>query len=151
MSVECLDVTVADIRLPERLVFMASVYVPGGDAQTLRDMCSKLGRAITEVRRSPGRMVDVVITGAFNRHDQMWGGDDITAARQGEVNPIIDLINHFMLRSLLRCGTKTCQRGDYETTLGLILASEEFANVNIKCEIHGTEHGSDHCTIETVF
>jgi hypothetical protein len=133
------------------LVLTASVYVPGGDAQTLQDTCIKLGRAIAEVRRRSGRAVDVVITGDFNRHDQMWGGNDVSVARQGEADPIIDLMNDFMLRSLLRRGTKTWQSGDYETTIDLVLAFEELADANTKCAIHGTEHGSDHRTIETVF
>jgi hypothetical protein len=81
----------------------------------------------------------------------MWGGDDISVERQGEADPIIDLMNDFMLRSLLRRGTKTWQSGDYETTIDLVLASEELADANIKCAIHGTEHGSDHRTIETAF
>jgi hypothetical protein len=37
----------------------------------------------------------------------MWGRDDIAVERQGEADPIIDLMNDFMLRSLLRQGTKT--------------------------------------------
>ncbi|SCV57408.1 uncharacterized protein FFB14_15142 [Fusarium fujikuroi] len=103
-----------------------------------------------EVRRRSGRTVDVVITGDFNRHDQMWGGDDISVARQGEADPIIDLMNDFMLRSLLRRGTKTWQGRNYKTTIDLVLASEELADATIKCAVHGTEHGSDHRTIETV-
>ncbi|TVY62542.1 Retrovirus-related Pol polyprotein from type-1 retrotransposable element R1 [Fusarium oxysporum f. sp. cubense] len=150
VSIESPDVTAAVIRLPDRLVFMASVYVPGGDAQALQDTCGKLGRAIMEVRRRSGRTVDVVITGDFNRHDQMWGGDDISVARQGEADPIIDLMNDFMLRSLLRRGTKTWQGRNYKTTIDLVLASEELADATIKCAVHGTEHGSDHRTIETV-
>jgi hypothetical protein len=31
----------------------------------------------------------------------VWGGDDIVLERQGEADLIIDLINDFMLRSLL--------------------------------------------------
>jgi hypothetical protein len=69
VSIESPDVTAAVIQLPDRQVFTASVYVPGGDAQALQDTCGKLGRAITEVRRRPGRTVDVVITGDFNRCD----------------------------------------------------------------------------------
>ncbi|GKU05935.1 unnamed protein product [Fusarium langsethiae] len=146
------DVTAAVVRLPDHLVFTASVYVPGGgDSQALQDICAKLRTAIKEVRRRSGRAVDVVVVGDFNRHDQMWGGDDVAVERQGEADPIIDLMNDFMLRSLLRRGTKTWQSGDYETTIDLVLASEELADANIKCAIHGTEHGSDHRTIETVF
>ena len=71
--------------------------------------------------------------------------------RQGEADPIIDLMNDFMLRSLLRRGTKTWHNGDYETTIDLVLASEELADTAIKCTIHDTEHGSDHRTINTAF
>jgi hypothetical protein len=81
----------------------------------------------------------------------MWGGDDIPVERQGEADPIIDLINDFMLRSLLRRGMKTWQSGDYEITIDWVLASEELADVNIKCAVYGMEHGSDYRTIETVF
>ncbi|SCO54574.1 related to reverse transcriptase [Fusarium fujikuroi] len=151
VPIESPDVTAAVLRLPDRLVFTASVYVPGGDAQALRDTCSKLSRAITEVRRRSGRAVDVMMAGDFNRHDQMWGGDDVSVERQGEADPIIDLMNDLMLRSLLRRGARTWQNGDHETTIDLALASEELADANIKCAVHGTEHGSDHRTVETVF
>jgi hypothetical protein len=81
----------------------------------------------------------------------MWGGDDISVARQGEADPIIDLMNDFMLRSLLCRGTKTWQGRNYETTIDLVLASEELADATIRCAIHGTEHGPDHRTIEATF
>jgi hypothetical protein len=112
VPIDSLDVTAAVVRLSDRLVFTASVYVPGGDGQALQEICAKLRTAIKEVRRRSGRAVDVVVLGDFNRHDQMWGGDDVAVERQGEADPIIDLMNDFMLRSLLRRGTKTWQSGD---------------------------------------
>ena len=72
------------------------------------------------------QVVDVVIAGDFNRHDQLWGGDGVSLERQGEVDPIIDLMSEFALSSLLRRGTKTWHGGDYETTIELVLASEEL-------------------------
>ena len=71
--------------------------------------------------------------------------------RQGEADLIIDLMNEFTLSSLLRRGTKTWHGGDYETTIDLVLASEELENAVVKCTLYGTEHGSDHRTIEAVF
>ena len=79
------------------------------------------------------------------------GGDDISAARQGEADPIIDFMSHHSLRSLLPRGTKTWQHNNYETTIDLILASEELASRVVKCMIHETKHGSDHRAIETIF
>lgn len=59
--------------------------------------------------------MDGVTTGDFNRHDQMYGGDDVSVAKQGVVDPIIDLMNEFMLRSLLQRGAKAWKSGDWET------------------------------------
>jgi hypothetical protein len=42
VPVESPDLTAAVVRLPERLIFIASVYVEGEDAQALRDTYSSL-------------------------------------------------------------------------------------------------------------
>ncbi|KAJ9480984.1 hypothetical protein VN97_g12529, partial [Penicillium thymicola] len=147
VPIESPDLTAAVIRLPERLIFMASVYVEGGDASALDDACDRLRKAITKVRRDAGTMVEIMIVGDFNRHDQLWGGDDVSLTRQGEADPIIDLMNEFFLSSLLKRGTKTWHGGgqtkDCESTIDLVLASENLTQSMVKCAIHGTEHGSD--------
>lgn len=154
VSIESPDLTAAVIRLPERLILIASVYVEGGDAQALRDACNHLRKAIIKVRRDTGTVVEVMIMGDFNRHDQLWGGDDVSLERQGEADPIIDLMNEFALSSLLKRGTKTWHGGglggDYSSTIDLVLASEYLTDAMVKCAVHKTEHGSDHRAIETV-
>jgi exonuclease III len=155
LSIESPDLTAAVIRLPGRLIFMASVYVEGGDAHALHDACNHLRKAITKVRRDRDTVVEVMIMGDFNRHDQLWGGDDVSLERQGEADPIIDLMNEFALSSLLKRGTKTWHGGglggDYESTIDLVLASENLTDSLVKCAVHETEHGSDHRAIKTVF
>jgi len=151
VRIESPDMTGAVVRLPERLSLVASVYVPGEDPRALRDICDSLRKAIRDVRKDAGAVVEVVIAGDFNRHDQLWGGDDVSLERQGEADQIIDLMSNFALSSLLRRGTKTWQGGEYETTIDLVLASEELAASTIKCSIYGTDHGSDHRAIETAF
>ncbi|KAM4058344.1 endonuclease-reverse transcriptase domain-containing protein [Hirsutella rhossiliensis] len=100
---------------------------------------------------SSGRRTDVVLAGDFNRHDLLWGGDEVSASRQGEGEPIIDLMDDFGLSSLLARGTKTWQRSDEESTIDLVLASAELADELTSCVIHPTEHGSDHRAIQTTF
>jgi len=151
VPIESPDITAVVIRLPERLVLVVSVYVPGGDPQALRDTCDNLRKAVTDTKRDAGTVVEVVIAGDFNRHDQLWGGDSVSLERQGEADPIIDLMNEFALSSLLRRGTKTWHGRDYDTTIDLVLASEELTDSVVRCAIHRTEHGSDHCAIKTVF
>ncbi|KAI7759593.1 hypothetical protein LZL87_013994 [Fusarium oxysporum] len=138
IPIETADMTAAILRLPERLVLVISVYMPGGDAQALQDTCNALHLATLNTRRQAGRLVDV-------------GGDDISLTRQGEADQIINLMNEFDLMSLLPRGTKTWSGGDFETTVDLVLASADLASLTVKCIIHGTEHGSDHRAIETEF
>ncbi|KAJ6105184.1 hypothetical protein N7523_010258 [Penicillium sp. IBT 18751x] len=95
-----------------------------------------------------------MIVGDFNRHDQLWGGDDVSLTRQGEADPIINLMSEFALCSMLKRGTKTWhgggQSGDCESTIHLVLASASLTDSMVKRAIHGTEHGSDHRAIETI-
>ncbi|XP_044720163.1 endonuclease-reverse transcriptase domain-containing protein [Hirsutella rhossiliensis] len=106
---------------------------------------------IDRFRNGTGRRTDVVLAGDFNRHDLLWGGDEVSASRQGEGQPIIDLMDDFGLSSLLPRGTKTWQRSDEESTIDLVLASAELADELTSCVIHPTEHGSDHRAIQTTF
>ncbi|KAJ5865178.1 uncharacterized protein N7529_007094 [Penicillium soppii] len=155
VQIESPDLTAAVIRLPERRILIASAYVEGGNAAALNDACDHLRKAITKVQRDSGTVVEIMIMGDFNRHDQLWGGDEVSSVRQGEADSIIDLMNEFGLSSLLKRGTKTWHGGGYsgdcESTIDLVLASENLTDSMIKCAVHGTGHGSDHVTIETIF
>ena len=122
------DMPVATIRLTGRQVLVASVYVPCADPQALRDSCNNLRKAVRDARRNSGSLVDIVIAGDFNRHDQLWGGDDISLERQSEADLIIELMNELALNSLLRRGTKTWQNGDHEITINLTLAFEGLSD-----------------------
>jgi hypothetical protein len=151
IPIESPDMTAALLRLPDRRVLVVSVYVPKEDPQALQSTCDDLRKIIRDTRRNAGTMVDAVIAGDFNRHDQLWGGDDVSFVRQGEADPIIDLMNELALSSLVPRGTITWQAGRYDSTIDLVLASEELREGVLKCAVHETEHGSDHRTIETVF
>lgn len=79
----------------------------------------------------------------------------MSLGRQGEADLIIDLMNKFARSSLVKRGTKTGhgggKSGDYESTIDLVLASENLTDSMVRCAIHRTEHGSNHRGIETVF
>lgn len=70
---------------------MARVLVEGGDASALDDACDHLRKAITKVRRDTGTVVEIMIVGDFNRHDQIWGGDDVSLGRQGVITCMVSL------------------------------------------------------------
>lgn len=110
------DMTAAIVRLPERLILVVSTYVPGGDTQALQDTCNILRRIITDSRRKSGRAIDVLVLGDFNRHDQLWGGDDISLTRQGEADQIIDLM-YCMNWVLPACFLEERRHGAVETLI----------------------------------
>jgi hypothetical protein len=145
------DLTAAAIRLPDRIILVVSVYIPGRQPQALRNACHTLHQVIFDLTGRTGMVVDVILAGDFNQHDWLWGGDDVPLARQGEAEPITDLMSEHGLCSLLPRGTKTWQSPDRESTIDLVLATAEVANEMVTCSIHPTEHGSDHRAIQTTF
>ena len=127
VPVQSSDLTAALLRLPDRSILVVSVYVEPQDAEALTVAICELHQVIRETRSKIGTRVDVVLAEDFNRHDQLWGGADVSRERQGEADPIIDLMNEHALHRLLPRGTKTWQRGNHESTIDLVLASEELA------------------------
>ncbi|EAQ91966.1 predicted protein [Chaetomium globosum CBS 148.51] len=145
------DLTAAQIRLPDRVVLVVPVYVEGGSDEALEVAMRELNRLIRRFRNGTGNRTDIILAGDFNRHDQLWGGDDVSPLRQGEGERIINLMDEHSLCSLLPRGTKTWQSGDAESTIDLVLASAELIEQLLKCRIHPCDHGSDHRAIETTF
>lgn len=117
VSVPSADLTVVLLRLPDRTVLLASVYVEGGSVAALDETIRLLDNAISTAQRHGGPRLDIVVAGDFNRHDQLWGGDEVLPSRQGEADPIIDFVNRWSLESLLPRGTKTWQNATRATTI----------------------------------
>lgn len=101
VSVPSADLTVALLRLPDRSVLLSSVYVEGGSAAALSRTMRLLDEAISTAQRRSGPRLDVVVAGDFNRHDQLWGGDEVLPTRQGEADPIIDFMNRWMMMMMM--------------------------------------------------
>jgi hypothetical protein len=106
---------------------VVSVYVAGKDEDALRTAIRQLGTTIASFRNSTGKRTDIILAGDFNRHDQLWGGDEVTGRRQGEAGPIIDIMDEYGLINLLPRGTKTWEGLGGESTIDLTLASAELA------------------------
>ncbi|OAQ59084.1 retrovirus polyprotein [Purpureocillium lilacinum] len=151
MPIESADLTAAVLRLPARDVLVVSIYVEWNNEQALASAMTLLDGLIRQFRDRTGRRTDVVLAGDFNRHDFLWGGNEVSARRQGEGEPIIDLMSEHGLCSLLPRGTKTWQGPESESTIDLVLATSELADEMVACAIHPTEHGSDHRAIQTTF
>lgn len=65
VSVPSADLTVAVLRLPDRSVLLASVYVEGSNAAALDRTMDLLTKAIRTAQRRGGPRLDVVVAGDF--------------------------------------------------------------------------------------
>ncbi|KAJ5100145.1 hypothetical protein N7532_007146 [Penicillium argentinense] len=133
-----------------------SVYIPPGKGsegtRTLTQGLDAIREAYHRVQSEYGDNIDILIVGDFNRHDQLWGGNQVaTRNRQGEAEPIVLLMADWGLTSLLPRGIFTREEGPYRSTIDLVLASTDLSRRVTRCRIHPVEHGSDHRAIETTF
>ena len=152
ISIPSPDITGAVLHVGERRIILLAVYIPPQDAEALHNTTESIKHAIHQARQeNRDTQLDTLIVGDFNRHDYLWGGDKVSGNRQGEAEPVIDLIADLHLQSLLPRGIPTWQRGDYETTIDLVLASSNISEERRKCGIYSIEHGSDHRAISTEF
>jgi Endonuclease-reverse transcriptase len=125
VPVDHADVTAVLVRLSSRLILVFSVYMPShdpNDVNALEDQLQHIQETTRIIRRdlSP-QTVELIIAGDFNRHDQLWGGDDVGAtARQGEAAPIIDFMEDFDLQCLLPRGTITYESEQGDSTIAAV-------------------------------
>lgn len=140
------------LHVGEKRILLVAVYVPCQNAQALQGTVRLIERIIVEAQRqSAGAPLDVLIVGDFNRHDHLWGEDNVSEVRQGEAEPIVDMMARFRLQSMLPRGTPTWQRGSQQSTIDLVLAGGELPNLLRKCDIYEIEHGSEHRAISSQF
>lgn len=111
MNVPLADLTEVLLRLPDRRVFLASVYVERANATALDKTVLLLDGTIRTTRQRGGPRLDVVVVGDFNRHGQLYGGGEVLTSRQSDANTIIDFMDRWPLDNLLPYGTETWQMG----------------------------------------
>jgi len=130
------------------MILVISVYVPPVDVNALSLAIDLIKSAV----RRHGQGHELIIAGDFNRHDQLWGGDEVdSSVRQGEAAAIIEMMMDLDLQSLLPRGTKTYEGRAGESTIDLILATAELVASRVMCQPYQTEHRSDHLAISTTF
>ena len=130
------DLTAVQVWVQERSILAISVYVPPNDQLALARTCRLIRDTVTQ--RGQGH--EVIIGGDFNRHDQLWAGDEVGASsRQGEAAPIIDLMVDLDLQSLLARGTVTFESGTRKSTIDLVLATADLTTKRTVCQPHHAE------------
>lgn len=152
IPIDSSDLAAAVLHLPNRKVLVISIYVPCITQVGLHQRLLKIRQGIEDAKRElQCNDLDTLLLGDFNRHDHLWGGESVAATRQGEADPILDLISDYNLQSLLPTGTPTFQQGPHQSTIDLALASPDIAETLVTCRIYEVEHGSDHRAITSQF
>ena len=150
------DITAVLLQSLDRPILVVSVYIPpeAGQAanQDLVAAIHLIKGAVATATTQIGYQPELILAGDFNRHDQLWGGDHIALSRrQGEAEPIIDMMQDLDLQSILPRGTITFEAARGESTIDLMLVSSSLAQDHIYCKPMETDYGSDHRPIETKF
>jgi hypothetical protein len=65
------DLTVALLRLPDRLVLLASVYIEGANDAALSGTIRLLDDAVSTAQRRGSPRLNVVVASDFNRYNQL--------------------------------------------------------------------------------
>jgi hypothetical protein len=160
-SVQQIEITSTDITavlIPaDKPILAISAYVPpiahGEEMEALVERLALMGEAISRLKERHGATLEVIVTGDFNRHHLLWGGNEVVRQRKrlDEADPIIHFMADFGLQSLLPRGTITFAARSQRSTIDLVLASEGLTTKLNRCQIHPVEHGSDHRAIQSVF
>ena len=123
------DITALLVKLGDRRILVFSIYVPYL-REDVEDPLPRRLRMIRDAwaqveREEAPHLVETIVAGDFNRHDQLWGGDrGACSRRQGEGEAIIEMMMDLNLRSLLPRGTITYESTVGQSTIDLILASD---------------------------
>jgi len=158
------DLTAVLLHLQNVPVLLVSVYIPPigtkewGSPSRLQDTHhlqhrTRLLREAYNTARTRYGQVEILLVGDFNRHDHLWGGDQVaTTSRQGEAEVLTEFLEEEDLTSLLPRGTPTFEGyNNSESTIDLVLASHFLAETRLCCKCWDGEYGSDHRAIESSF
>ena len=153
------DIVAGLVITDNQQLLVTSVYVPRDPSASKQHNASELAIRLDlievawqESKMKWGANLQLFVAGDFNRHDQLWGGDEVISSQyHGEGTPLLEWMGSLGMQSMLPRGTKTFQVGQYETTIDLVLASSLLASRVLKCQLHDAEHGSDHRAISSTF
>lgn len=158
-SIKHSDITavIYDLEGKNRKIMLVSVYIPCIRNQRERDRKQLITRLSLikqayAIEKSVDVELELILTGDFNRWDSLWGGNQVaTHGRQGEAEPLVELMAELNLQSLLPRGIITYSAREVSSTIDLIFTTARLAEEVEQSEVHECNHGSDHEAILSRF
>lgn len=146
VPVDSTDITAVQFQLDNRAFLAFSVYIPQIEGtEAIDNARTEQACRLIEETCLLLPIHEVIVIGDFNRHDQLWGGDNVGADQGGR---IVDTMSTVGLESLLPRGRKTHESG---STIDLVLATASLASDLQQCVTWEEDCGSDHFPIATSF
>src|SRR5256885_11570953 len=84
IPIESSDTTMVLVKLQDTTMLITSIYIPTCtgtaelDTTTVRDQLEMIKTAWRNIQEEIGEEVETIVAGDFNRHDTLWGGNNVT-------------------------------------------------------------------------
>lgn len=144
------DVAAIKIWTANSQMLIFSIYIPpvplftGNDASALPALAAIQSSIVTSTQSEP-LSTGIVVSGDFNRHHPMWGGNHIASRFIEDASDVIDFFQTHSLQSCLPRGTATYwalnNPGQYST---IDQTTTDSPDLLIKCHLYHENYGSDH-------
>ncbi|GAA3296697.1 hypothetical protein GCM10020218_080510 [Dactylosporangium vinaceum] len=144
------DVAAIKIWTANSQILLFSIYIPpaplftGDDGSGLPALAAIQG-SITAATQNEQHPTTIIISGDFNRHHPMWGGNHIEPRFIEDASDLIDFLQTYNLHSCLPRGTATYwalnNPGQNSTIDQTVTDNPELL---VKCHLYHENYGSDH-------
>ena len=155
LTINSNDITAIVMKHGTRSILLVSIYIPcigNGQEVDMQELHTRLEEVQEAIAREGdyNAELEVFIAGDFNRHDTIWGGNEVALGmRQGEGSRILDFIEENNLQLLTQRGVPTWERNGSTSTIDLTMVSERLFEDRDICQLFKNEYGSDHRAIHT--
>jgi hypothetical protein len=144
------DIAAIKIWTANSLILLFSIYIPpaplytGDDASALPALTT-IQSSIVAATQNEQRSTSIIISGDFNRHHPMWGGNHIAPRFIEDASDLIDFFQTHNLHGCLPRGTATYwalnNPGQNSTIDQTVTDSPDLL---VKCHLYHENYGSDH-------
>lgn len=144
------DITAIKIWTADSQILLFSVYIPcvplyAPSESSAEPALTAIENTISAARRDNGRSTIVILSGDFNRHHPMWGGNHIQPRFIEDANDLITFFQEHNLQGCLPRGTATFwPLNDPGKSTSIDQTVTDRLDLLIKCHLYHENYGSDH-------
>ena len=144
------DIAALKIWSADSQILLFSVYIPGvplftPDETSAEPALTAIQNTISAAQRDDGRSTIVILSGDFNRHHPMWGGNHIQPRFIEDASDLITFFQEHNLQGCLPRGTATFwPLNDPGKSTTIDQTVTDRPDLLIKCHLYHENYGSDH-------